>query len=70
MHIGRVISTGFVGLLFALFVAIDLVLFGVLALNSAVVTVILAAGLVGGFLLGWLIGRRLEPRPTTAEPTA
>ena len=29
MHIGRVISTAIVGLFFALFVAIDLVLFGV-----------------------------------------
>ena len=58
MHIGRVISTGIIGLFFTLFVALDLVLFGVIASNSAVVTVLLAVGLVGGGTLGFLAGKR------------
>ena len=58
MHIGRVISTAVVGLFFALFVAIDLVLFGVVALHSVVVTVLLLLGLVGGGALGFVAAKR------------
>ena len=62
MHIGRIIWTGLCGLFFLLFVSVDLVLFGVVPLNSAVVTILLIVGLVGGGLLGWLVGRRAEHR--------
>ena len=62
MHIGRIISTSLIGLLFLLFVSVDLVLFGVVPLNSAVVTILLIVGLVGGGLLGWFVGRRAEHR--------
>ncbi|MEI8241360.1 MAG: hypothetical protein WCI22_18270 [Actinomycetota bacterium] len=58
MHVGRVISTAIIGLLFMLFVAVDLVLFGVVALNSPVVTVLLALGLLAGGALGYLAGKR------------
>jgi hypothetical protein len=58
MHIGRVISTAAIGLFFMLFVAVDLVLFGVVALNSPVVTVLLVVGLVAGGALGFLAARR------------
>jgi hypothetical protein len=61
MHIGRVISTAVIGLLFMLFVAVDLVLFGVVALNSPVVTVLLVVGLIAGGGLGFLAGRRRHP---------
>ena len=43
MNVGRIIGTAVVGFLFLLFVALDLVLFGVLALNSVMVTVLPAA---------------------------
>jgi hypothetical protein len=58
MHIGRVISTAAIGLFFMLFVAVDLVLFGVVALNSPVVTVLVVVGLVAGGALGFLAARR------------
>lgn len=52
MHIGRILATAVVGFLFMLFVALDLVLFGVLALNSVLVTVLPVVGLIGGGVLG------------------
>ncbi len=67
MKIGRVIGTATVGLLFALFVAVDLVLFGVVALDSVVITALLAIGLVGGGVLGWLsAARRTSPASVAA----
>jgi uncharacterized membrane protein len=46
------------GFLFTCFIALDLVLFGVIALDSAVVTVLPVVGLVVGAALGALAGRR------------
>lgn len=60
MHLGRIIATALTGLLFMVFVALDLVLFGVLASNSVVVTLLMLAGLIGGGMLGWLVGRSTE----------
>ena len=58
MKIGRAIGTALVGLFFMLFLAVDLVLFGVVALDSIVITAMLVIGLVGGAVVGWLVGAR------------
>lgn len=58
MNVGRIIGTAVVGFLFLLFVALDLVLFGVLALNSVMVTVLPLLGLLAGGALGALVGQR------------
>ena len=58
MNIGRIIGTAVLGFLFLLFVAADLVLFGVLPLKSVVVTGLPIAGLLVGGLLGGLAGKR------------
>ena len=50
MKVGRIIGTAVLGLLLFLFVGIDLVLFGVVALDSIVLTLFP--------FLGWLWGRR------------
>jgi len=65
MKVGRIIGAAVLGLLFLLFVALDLVLFGVLPLNSALVTILPLLGLIAGGLLGALAGKRLAPPPTT-----
>lgn len=41
-----------------LFIAVDLVLFGVIPLNSVIVTVLPLVGLVGGALLGIMARKR------------
>lgn len=70
MHIGRIISAGLVGLFFLVFVAVDLVLFGIVRADSVIVTILMAVGLFGGGLLGWLAGRHAdqvaERRPAPA----
>jgi len=54
MHAGRIVGTALLGFLFLLFVAIDLVLFGIVSLNSVIVTVLPVMGLLtGGVLAGW-----------------
>ena len=58
MNVGGIIGTAVVGFLFLLFVALDLVLFGVLALNSVMVTVLPLLGLLAGGALGALVGKR------------
>jgi hypothetical protein len=60
MNVGRIIGTAVVGFLFLLFVALDLVLFGVVALNSALVTVLPLVGLLAGAGLAVLIGKRQQ----------
>ena len=62
MKIGRIIAAAVLGFLFFLFIGIDLVLFGVVPLNSVVVTILPAAGLVVGGVLGGLAGNRLKRR--------
>lgn len=66
MKVGRIIAAAVLGLLFLLFVATDLVLFGVVPLNSVLVTILPAAGLVIGGVLGGFAGKRGTP---PAEPT-
>ncbi len=70
MRVGRTIAAAVLGFFFLLFVAADLVLFGVVPLNSVVVTILPAAGLVLGAVLGVLAGnRRQSPEEQTPEPT-
>jgi hypothetical protein len=71
MKVGRVIAGAVLGFLFLLFVAMDLVLFGVVALNSVVVTILPALGIVLGAVLGVLAGNRraqLEPQVQNGSP--
>jgi hypothetical protein len=76
VKIGRTIAAAVLGFLFLLFVAADLVLFGVVPLNSVVVTILPAAGLVLGAVLGALAGNRRKPpedfpqEPMQSEPFA
>ncbi len=58
MKVGRMIAVAVLGLLFMLFVALDLVLFGVVPLNSVVVTILPLMGLVLGGFLGAMAGKR------------
>jgi len=71
MKVGRVIAGAVLGLLFLLFVAFDLVLFGVVALNSVIVTILPALGLLLGAVLGGLAGNRsaqLNPQGQNGSP--
>lgn len=58
MKIGRMIAVAVLGLLFMLFVALDLVLFGVVPMNSVLVTILPLLGLVLGGFLGAVAGKR------------
>lgn len=61
------------GLLFGVFVSLDLFLFGILALDHAVVGIVPIVGLVGGVALGAVspLGRRRTPRqPNVVPPEA
>lgn len=69
MHIGRIIGTAVMGLLFLLFVALDLVLFGLIPLNSVIVTLLPVLGLIGGGVLGAMVGRRTATS-ASAEPSS
>ena len=69
MKFGRSLASAVVGLFFMFFVALDLVLFGVVPLDSVVVTILLVLGLVGGALLGWFAAGRARPAvPPSAAP--
>lgn len=48
MRVGRMTAAAVVGFVFLLFVAIDLVLFGVIPLNSPLVTLLALVGLIAG----------------------
>lgn len=58
MKVGRIISTAVLGFLLFLFVGIDLVLFGVVALDSIVLTLFPLLGLVVGTALGVVVSKR------------
>ncbi|MDP2291281.1 MAG: hypothetical protein Q8M22_08830 [Actinomycetota bacterium] len=58
MNVGRIIGTAVLGFLFFLFLAVDLVLFGIVALNSVLVTLLPVLGLIAGAVLGGIVGRR------------
>jgi hypothetical protein len=66
MRVGRTIAVAVLGFLFMLFVALDLVLFGVVSLNSAVVTILPVAGLVLGVAVGIVAG---DGEKATDDPT-
>lgn len=57
MKIGRLIGAAVLGFLFFLFVAVDLVLFGVIPLNSVIVTLLPLIGMLLVVVLGVLAGR-------------
>lgn len=59
MNVGREFGVAVLSMLFMLFVAIDLVLFGVLPLNSVLVTVLPVVGLLSGGAL--VMARRNRP---------
>lgn len=54
----RLLITAVVGLVFGLFVGLDLVVLGAVALNSVVVTLVAVAGLAVGAALGWRASTR------------
>lgn len=68
MRVGRTIAAAVLGLLFGLFVAADLVLFGVIPLNSVVVTIVPVVGLVLGVVLGIVAGNRKQRLLATTAP--
>lgn len=51
MRVGRMIAAAILGFAFLLFVAMDLVLFGIIPLNSPAVTILALVGLIGGPVL-------------------
>lgn len=67
MKPGRIIGTALLGFSFLLFVALDLVLFGVLPLNSVLVTLLPAIGLVAGAVLGGMASKRTAAPPPPAD---
>jgi len=58
MSYGRVVLSAIPTMFLLFFVAADLVLFGVLPLNSVIVTILPLAGLVLGALLGVMARKR------------
>jgi hypothetical protein len=70
MRVGRSIAVAIVGLFFMLFVAIDLVLFGVIPVNSVIVTILPLLGLVVGLALGLAAGDREAAAEDTGPAAA
>lgn len=69
MSYGRVVLSAILAMFLLFFVAADLVLFGVLPLNSVLVTVLPLLGLVGGAVLGVLARKRnAGPQAPPAQP--
>ncbi len=62
MKVGRVVGTAVLGLFLFLFIAIDLVLFGVIAFDSVLVSLIPLIGLVVGGVLGAMASQRASAR--------
>jgi hypothetical protein len=61
MKVGRIIGTALLGFFFMLFIALDLVLFGVVALASVVVTLLPLIGLVLGAAIGAMVNKNQQP---------
>ena len=57
MQVLRVISTAVVGMFLLAFIAVDLIIFGVLATNNVLVTLLPVMGLLVGGALGLAIGQ-------------
>ena len=70
MKVGQLIKLAILGFFFFLFVAIDLVLFGVIPLNSAMVTLLPLIGLLLCAVLGMLAARGGPAAPVAAAPAA
>lgn len=68
MSYGRVVLSAILAMFLMLFVAVDLVLFGVIPLNSVVVTILPLAGLVVGALLGVMARKRQSGESATGQP--
>lgn len=66
MKIGRLIGAAVLGFLFFLFVAVDLVLFGVIPLNSVIVTLLPLIGMLLVVVLGVLAARGGRARQPSA----
>lgn len=68
---GRPVLGALAGLLFGVGVAVELLVLGVVALDSPLVTIVPAAGLLGGVLLGlWAPFRRRHVEPATRGSAA
>jgi hypothetical protein len=65
---GRPVLGAVSGLLFGLFVAVDLQQFGVRPLDSVSLFVLPAIGLVLGLLLAWWAPFARKPKPTPGPP--
>lgn len=61
MKVGKIIGTALLGFFFMLFIALDLVLFGVLPLASVVVTLLPLIGLVLGSAIGAMVSNNQQP---------
>lgn len=61
MKVGKIIGTALLGFFFMLFIALDLVLFGVVALASVVVTLLPLIGLVLGGAIGAMVSNNQQP---------
>lgn len=73
MSYGRVVLSAILAMFLLLFVAVDLVLFGVLPLNSVVVTILPLVGLVLGAVLGVMARKRQSgaaPEAPMAAPAS
>ena len=71
MSYGRVVLSAVLAMFLLLFVAADLVLFGVVPLNSVVVTILPLGGLVLGAVLGVMARKRQSAQaPVTQPPMA
>lgn len=61
MKVGKIIGTALLGFFFMLFIALDLVLFGVVALASVIVTLLPLIGLVLGAAIGAMVNNSQQP---------
>ena len=68
MKVGRLIGASVLGFFFFLFVAIDLVLFGVIALNSVMVTLLPFIGLLLVAVFGIVASKGAHPADPAAMP--
>ena len=68
MSYGRVVLSAILAMFLLTFVAADLVLFGVVPLNSVVVTILPLVGLVLGALLGVMAHKRQSAAKPMAQP--
>ncbi|MEQ1873371.1 MAG: hypothetical protein ABL953_06555 [Ilumatobacteraceae bacterium] len=68
MSYGRVVLSAVLAMFLFLFIAADLVLFGVIPLNSVIVTILPLVGLVVGALLGVMARKKHSGGESQAPP--